>query len=125
MEGEDRAILLMSAIFCIGSITTGADSSRFLGNLGLDPVIASGEKNASADPAGISWTDHPDEFHESHLRLRGINRPEDIQRGKEVLIEDENEIEFFPGVRDTLIELKEKGFLMGIITDAFQPVSKS
>jgi len=97
---------------------------EYLGELGLDYASLPKEKFQILAQQAFLGRITPNEFREGHLRLYGINRPEDIQRGKEALIDDENDIEFFPGVRDTLIELKAKGFLMGIITDAFQPVSK-
>ena len=123
-KGKLAPFSSMSAISYTGGLTTGANSRNTLVELGLDQVSPAKEKFEALTQQAFLGLINPDEFRESHLRLCGINQPEDIQRGKEVLIEDENEIEFFPGVRDTLIELKEKGFLMGIITDAFQPVSK-
>ncbi|MGA2503178.1 MAG: HAD family hydrolase [Anaerolineales bacterium] len=64
-----------------------------------------------------------DQFREAVLRLYGVSRSEDLQRGMQSLIEDENALEFFPGVRKTLYDLKEKGYLLGIITDSAVSVS--
>jgi putative hydrolase of the HAD superfamily len=123
-KGKTRAIL-----FDVGDILYRRPHHRrrlkeYLGELGLDYASLPKEKFQALAQQAFLGLITPNEFREGHLRLYGINRPEDIQRGKEALIDDENDIEFFPGVRDTLIELKEKGFLMGIITDAFQPVSR-
>jgi len=35
---------------------------------------------------------------------------------------DEDNVQFFEGVRETLIALKEKGYLLGIVTDTANPL---
>jgi len=54
--------------------------------------------------------------------LYGVAALEQVVRGKRVMEEDENNIQFFKGVRETLIALKEKGFLLGSITDTANPL---
>jgi len=63
-----------------------------------------------------------EEFQEAILRLYGVTDPEHIARGKLAMQEDENNIQFFDGVRETLIALKAKGFMLGIITDTANPL---
>jgi putative hydrolase of the HAD superfamily len=122
-NGKTRAIL-----FDVGDVLYRRPRHRpnlkkYLIELGLDQVSPAREKwDALAQQAFLGKI-KPDQFRESHLRLLGISQPEEIARGKQILIEDENEIEFFPGVRETLLDLKAKGYLLGIITDAFQPVT--
>jgi HAD superfamily hydrolase (TIGR01509 family) len=58
-----------------------------------------------------------DEYHEAYLRLYGITQAEQLERGKRILSEEKNDVEFFEGVRQTLTTLKEKGYLLGIVTD--------
>lgn len=121
--GKTRAIL-----FDVGDILYWRPHHRrklkeFLGDLGLDYASLPQEKFQALAQQAFLGQITPDQFRTNHLRLYGIQRPEDIERGKQALIEDENGIVFFPGVCDTLIALKEKGYLLGIITDAFQPVS--
>ena len=63
-----------------------------------------------------------DDFQESVLRLYGVTDQEQIALGKLAMQEDENNIQFFEGVRETLIALKAKGYRLGIITDTANPL---
>ena len=63
-----------------------------------------------------------DEFQDALLRLYGVTGPDQLIRGKQILAEDNNDVEFFEGVRETLITLKEQGYLLGIITDTANSV---
>lgn len=63
-----------------------------------------------------------EQYREAILLLYGVAAPEQVVRGKRVMEEDENNIQFFKGVRETLIALKEKGFLLGSITDTANPL---
>lgn len=58
-----------------------------------------------------------DQYREAILRLYGITQPDHIQRGMQILEEDDNEISFFEGVPETLKALKDRGYLLGVITD--------
>ena len=64
-----------------------------------------------------------EEFHMGYLRLLGISDPEEIKRGMKILAEENIEVEFFEGVKDTLFELKESGYLLGIITNTANSIS--
>lgn len=63
-----------------------------------------------------------EQFREDVLRLYGVDAPEQIKRGKQAMQEDDNNIQFFKGVRETLIALKENGYMLGIITDTANPL---
>ncbi len=63
-----------------------------------------------------------DQYREAILRLYGVSQPEDIERGKRIIEEEDNNVRFFKGVRKTLIGLKGKGYLLGIVTDTANPV---
>jgi putative hydrolase of the HAD superfamily len=63
-----------------------------------------------------------EQYCEAILRLYGVTRPEHIVRGKQILDEDTNNVKFFDGVRETLLALKERAYLLGIITDTALPV---
>jgi HAD superfamily hydrolase (TIGR01549 family)/HAD superfamily hydrolase (TIGR01509 family) len=64
-----------------------------------------------------------DQYREALLRLYGITQPDQIERGKQILAEEDDEIRFFDGVRQTLLDLKRRGFLLGIVTDTANPIS--
>ncbi len=64
-----------------------------------------------------------DEYRDAILQLYGITDSDQIERGKQLLDADDNGVEIFEGVRDTLLKLKSMGFLLGIITDTANSVS--
>jgi len=64
-----------------------------------------------------------EQFREAELRLYGVDTPEQIERGKKAMEEDDNNIQFFNGVKETLIALKDEGYLLGIITDSANSLS--
>jgi putative hydrolase of the HAD superfamily len=63
-----------------------------------------------------------DQYREAVLRMYGVTQTALIQRGKQVLDEDDQDIQFFEGVSKTLAVLKENGYLLGIITDTANPL---
>ena len=63
-----------------------------------------------------------DQFREAILRSYGVTRPEHIERGKQILAEEDDDVQFFEGVQKTLLALKDKGYLLGIVTDTANPI---
>ena len=47
----------------------------------------------------------------------GVSNPQDIEDGIKVLREQQSAIQFFPGVPETLLELKRCGLNLGIVTN--------
>lgn len=56
------------------------------------------------------------------IKSYGIDDPIAIEEGTHILHEADDDITFFDGVYNTLKELKQKGYLLGIITDSAVPV---
>jgi len=56
------------------------------------------------------------------LKLYGVTDPVSLELGHQAIQKDESNIQFFEGVRETLIALKESGYLLGVITDTANPV---
>ena len=63
-----------------------------------------------------------DQYQEAILRMYGISDPELMELGKHALRDDENNVEFFEGIPETLVALKQKGYLLGIVTDTANPI---
>ena len=63
-----------------------------------------------------------DQRREMILKMYGVKDPLLVEKGYQALEQDDNNVVFFEGVRDTLISLKDRGFLLGIITDTANPV---
>ncbi len=63
-----------------------------------------------------------DQYREAVLNLYGVTQPGQIERGKRILDEEDNDVCFFDGVPETLAALKRRGYLLGIITDTANPI---
>ncbi len=63
-----------------------------------------------------------EEYHEAMIRLYGVLASEDVDCGKRLLAEIENDVDFYAGAAETLHSLKKQGFMLGIITDTAAPV---
>jgi putative hydrolase of the HAD superfamily len=101
----------------------GAKFVAFLKELGLEinPDHVQ-QKKAIEYRAYRGEIDH-DEYRESIVRMYDITQPDLVERGKKALIDDDANVAFFDGVPDTLRALKEKGYLLGIITDTANSIS--
>ncbi len=56
-------------------------------------------------------------FYDALLRLHGVQDKALFEPGREVLYRDAADIELFPGVIETLIELRDEGYRLGTISD--------
>jgi HAD superfamily hydrolase (TIGR01509 family) len=98
--------------------------AAFLGSQGIDASIIVGEDVKLLEQQAFKGLISRDQYREALLRLYGIVQPCQIEKGKLVLNEEDNDIEFFDGVREALQALKKKGCLLGIITDTAVPISE-
>jgi HAD superfamily hydrolase (TIGR01549 family) len=64
------------------------------------------------------------EYYEKVLRLYGITDPNLLLEGIKAMSKDDNSVEIIAGVPETIIKLKEKGYILGIITDTALPIYK-
>jgi putative hydrolase of the HAD superfamily len=101
----------------------GKRLGEFLGELGIDPGSISLAQKSELKELSLTGRITQEEYREAHIRLYGITQPEIIQRGKQAIEAEDHDIRFFEGVRETLLRLKERGFLLGIVTDTAFPVS--
>lgn len=58
----------------------------------------------------------------TYLDLLGITDPQLVEIGKQILEGDNSNVIFFDGVKETLLSLKNQGYLLGIITDTANSV---
>jgi len=63
-----------------------------------------------------------DQYYEALLHLYGVDRADQIEAGKRVLVAEDNNVQFFDGVQQTLIALKARGYLLGVVTDTANSV---
>jgi HAD superfamily hydrolase (TIGR01549 family) len=64
-----------------------------------------------------------EEFHRGYFSLLGITDLDLIHRGMALLSEENVDLEFFDGVKETLTTLKQNGYLLGIITNTANSIS--
>jgi putative hydrolase of the HAD superfamily len=100
----------------------GFKLKAFLNNLSLDFVDNDKvEKQALTDQAYTGKITRT-EYLTGVLRLYGVTQPEQICCGLRVMDEEDNDVHIFEGVACTLMALKKKGYLLGIITDTTNPL---
>jgi HAD superfamily hydrolase (TIGR01509 family) len=98
--------------------------TAFLGSQGIDASIIAGEDVKLLEQQAFKGQISRDQYREALLRLYGVVQPGQIEKGKLVLDEEDKDIVFFDGVRETLHALKNGGFLLGIITDTAVSISE-
>ncbi len=100
----------------------GAELNGFLNELGLDAHSNHAEERATLTEQAYRGEIDQGQFREAILRSYGITRPEHIERGKQILADEDEGVQFFEGVQETLLDLKGRGYLLGIVTDTANPI---
>jgi putative hydrolase of the HAD superfamily len=62
------------------------------------------------------------EYYKKIIQLFGIEDPELVAQGVQAMNKDDLTVEILEGVKDTLLSLKEMGYILGIITDTALPI---
>ncbi len=63
-------------------------------------------------------------YYEKVIRLYGIEDPQEIREGIAAISKDDDTVAIFDGVPDTIKKLKQKGYILGIITDTAMPFTR-
>ena len=95
---------------------------EFLEELGLDSEENYAHERYLLRQQAYRGEIEQEEYQKEILSLYGITQPKQIARGLRAMKKDENNVQFFEGVKETLIALKEIGYLMGIVTDTANPL---
>jgi putative hydrolase of the HAD superfamily len=123
LPGPIQALLFDAGDVLYHRPQRGCQLKAFLEELGVDQhQPATVEKERLADKAYQGLISQ-DQFREALVRLYGVTEAEQIERGKQVIASEDDDVQFFPGVAETLVTLKEMGYLLGIITDTANSVS--
>jgi putative hydrolase of the HAD superfamily len=101
----------------------GQKFNEFLAQLGLDAANASKAEKDSLAHQAYQGLISQDQYREALVRLYGVTELEQIERGKQAIASEDDDVQFFPGVAETLVNLKKMGYLLGIITDTANSVS--
>jgi putative hydrolase of the HAD superfamily len=117
-----RAILFDAGDILYHRLHMGCGLMQFLKELELEVTEFQAAERKSLSHKAYQGQINQDQYREAVLRMYGVKLPEQIERGKQIMAEEDNAVVFFEGVRDTLVALKKKGYLLGIVTDTANPV---
>ena len=84
----------------------------------IDPVAKKMRLRAHAGKIGV------EAFMEWLMQHYGVTKKQDIADGIKLLQAQQSDVSFFEGVPETLHELKQRGFKLGIVTNTFNPPSE-
>jgi len=101
----------------------GSEFTTFLTGLGLEINPNHRQQKKEIEYQAYRGQITHDEYREAIVRMYGITEPELVARGKQALIDDDANVQFFEGVADTLWALKKQGFLLAIVTDTANSIS--
>lgn len=121
--GNIRALIFDAGDILYFRPERGSKFAAFLKELGLEirPDHAR-QKKAIEYQAYRGQITH-EEYRRAVVGIYGITQPEQVERGKQALIDDDNNVAFFEGVPETLCTLKEQGFRLAIVTDTANSIS--
>lgn len=121
--GEIRAYVFDAGDILYYRPEKGRQFAEFLGAHGLRPnpeLLRELEPLAFRAYRGLV---SQEEYRRSLLERYGLTAPEEIACGLQALQDDEDNVTFFVGVKETLHQLKQAGYLLGIITDTANSIS--
>ncbi len=121
--GKNRALIFDAGDILYFRPERGAKFAAFLKEQGLEiSPTHTQQKKAIEYKAYRGEIDH-DEYREALVQMYGICQPELVALGKQALIDDDANVAFFEGVPETLLALKEQGYMLGIVTDTANSIS--
>jgi putative hydrolase of the HAD superfamily len=91
--------------------------NRFLSNKTLQPHPDFAAEQKRLKDLAFSGKIRRHDYYEKVLRLYGIEDPAEIAEGVAAMSQDDNTVEIIPTVPETIRALKQRGYLLGIITD--------
>jgi HAD superfamily hydrolase (TIGR01549 family)/HAD superfamily hydrolase (TIGR01509 family) len=122
-EGKIRALIFDAGDILYFRPERGSGFAAFLKGLGLEVSPNHAKQKKEIEFQAYRGQITHDEYRAALVRIYGITDPEQIERGKQILIDDDANVAFFEGVPETLSALKEQGYLLGIVTDSANSIS--
>ncbi|HPS42496.1 MAG TPA: HAD-IA family hydrolase [Anaerolineaceae bacterium] len=98
--------------------------TQFLAEQHLAPVADFEDRRIALKDLAYQGRMPRHKYFEELTRLYGIHDQDLVAQGAAALICDENIVGVFEGVPQTILALKERGYILGIITDTAMPFSK-
>lgn len=100
----------------------GKKFKAFLTQLGLGSDHLNRKELEIAMQQAYQGRIRQEEYRDVILKAYGIMQLDQLELGRKILAEEDDSVEFFDGVQSTLVTLKKKGFLLGIVTDTANPI---
>lgn len=123
VSGKVRALIFDAGDVLYFRPERGAKFAAFLKEQGLEISPNHAQRKKEIDYRAYRGEINHDEYRTAIVCMYGITQPEQIERGKQALIDDDANVVFFDGVPETLRTLKERGYLLAIITDTANSIS--
>jgi putative hydrolase of the HAD superfamily len=120
--GQVRALLFDAGDLLYYRAERGRFFAEFLEEQGLDPDNGRSDERYVLRQQAYRGEIKQEAYQREMLSMYGITQPDQIARGLIALKKDENNVQFFDGVAETMIELKNQGYLLGIVTDTANPL---
>ncbi len=95
----------------------------FLDRLGLKPDDLDEQARREYELQAYQGRITQDQYREAVIRCYGITDPKLVEEGSQIIKAEDNDLDIFEGVPETLRALKQKGFMLGIITDTAASIS--
>ncbi len=95
----------------------------FLNEIGISEIEIPKDKKKELRDLAYKGLINQSQQREAIMQYYGVTDPDLVKRGCQALEDDDNKVQFFPGVQETLKSLKHNGYLLGIITDTANPIS--
>lgn len=100
--------------------------SRLLAERGFSPEIPAQDRmrqQALRSQAKIGQL-RPDEYWDQRLQMHGVSAPEDRRALAGRILDYSGHVLPGPGGREALAGLKQRGFILGIVTDTIYPIER-
>jgi len=122
-SGKIRALIFDAGDILYFRPERGAKFAAFLKELGMDVKPNHAQEKKPIEYKAYRGEISHDEYREAVVNMYGITQLEQVARGKQALIDDDNNVAFFEGVPETLRALDENGYLLGVVTDTANSIS--
>jgi HAD superfamily hydrolase (TIGR01549 family)/HAD superfamily hydrolase (TIGR01509 family) len=122
-SGKIRALIFDAGDILYFRPERGAKFAAFLKELGMEVSPTHAQEKKDIEYRAYRGEINHDEYREAIVKMYGITQPEQVARGKQALIDDDNNVAFFEGVSETLRALDEAGYLLAIVTDTANSIS--
>ena len=122
-SGKTQALIFDAGDILYFRPQRGSEFAAFLAGLGQEVNPNQRQQKKEIEYQAYRGQITHDEYREAIVRMYGITQPELIARGKQALIDDDANVQFFEGVPETLWALKKQGFLLAIVTDTANSIS--